>query len=88
MNTLFRKTKIFSKIINSIQIFRNSSLQFNRKHSHFSLSPYLQYNKLIFSDKPPKGFENFNRKKKTNIIKEKTEKPLDDEEKSPEKKKG
>ena len=83
MNTLIRKTKIFTRILNSNLIFRNSSLRFSNKPYQLCVTPLLNGHKFNFCDKPPKGFENFDRKRKTPIPKEeKTEKPVEKEEKS------
>ena len=81
MNALIKKTKIFSRMINPNHKFSNKFLLFNKIPLQFSITHIFSYQKFNFCDKPPKGFESFNRKRKILNPKEKTEKLHEKEEK-------
>jgi hypothetical protein len=63
-----------------------NSLSFAVNKKNYSTIPrnFLQAQRFYFTDKPPKGFENFDRKKKKFIQKEKDEVPDEKDEKAKE----
>ena len=87
MNTLLKKTNIISRILTTRQLIKAGSLVPLRKQQQprYTSSLVSMTSRFAFSDKPPKGFESFDRKRRRSSSpdkpdKEKTEKPEKTEE--------
>ena len=88
MNTLIKNTRIFTRLFNNKQVIKASSIIPQKTPISISLLPFGQVSRFTFCDKPPKGFENFQRRRNRPPLKEKTENPEEKpkEEKTAEKK--
>lgn len=73
MNTLLKNSRIITRVFSTKSLLKTTSLIPTNKPIYFHLNTFNHTPKFFFADKPPKGFENFQRKKIKSGNKEKTE---------------
>ena len=83
MNTLLKSTRNITRVINYKKLMKFPSVIPVVKPFSLKVRPFYQISHWNFSEKPPKGFENFGRRRKTG---ERTERKENVEEKKAEEK--
>jgi hypothetical protein len=83
MNTLLKNSRVLIRILNTKTFLKTTSVIPVNKPFSLSFTNFNRIPKFYFSDKPPKGFENFRRKRSKPATKEKTEIPEEKTEEKP-----